>query len=108
MESCHCNHTETSESLTVKAARLADCLEEGIRSFIGAGDQNLGDMEVGLEQQSRELLRAAAEKAAQQKAGLTPPVCPVCHLALSRVSQDHQRSFECRFGTITLRRARGY
>src|SRR5580704_2994895 len=108
IESCHCNHTEPSESLSVKAARLADCLEEEIRSFMVASDQNLGDIELGLEQQSRELLRAAAEKAAQQKADLTPPVCPVCHSALSRVSQDHQRSFECRFGTMTLRRARGY
>ena len=108
IESCYCHHTEPSESLSVKAARLADCLEEEIRSFIVASGQNLGDIELGLEQQSRELLRAAAEKAAQEKADLTPPVCPVCHSALSRVSQDHLRSFECRFGTITLRRARGY
>src|ERR1700733_7002489 len=108
IESCHCNHTEPSESLSVKAARLADCLEKEIRSFMVASDQNLGDIELGLEQQSRELLRTAAAKAAQQKADLTPPVCPVCHSALSRVSQDHPRSFECRFGTIALRRARGY
>src|SRR5580658_8808616 len=73
IESCHCNHTEPSESLSVKAARLADCLEKEIRSFMVASDQNLGDIELGLEQQSRELLRTAAAKAAQQKADLTPP-----------------------------------
>jgi hypothetical protein len=108
VEPCYCHHTESSESLSVKAARLADCLEEEIGSFLVASDQNLGDIELGLEEHGKELLRAAAQKAAQRKADLTPPVCPDCHSALSRVSQDHQRSFECRFGTITLRRARGY
>src|SRR5580693_10717856 len=108
IESCYCHHTEPSESLSVKAARLADCLEEEIRSFIVASGQNLGDIELGLEQQSRELLRAAAEKAAQEKADLTPPVCPVCQQQLSRVTGDHRRSFECKFGTITIGRQRGY
>lgn len=96
------------ESLTVKAARLADALEQDIRTFLVASDQNLGDMEVQIEQQSRELMRAAAEKAAQQKADLTPPVCPVCQKPLSQVTADHRRSFECKFGTITLGRSRGY
>jgi hypothetical protein len=107
-EPCHCQPTEPSESLSVKAARLADGLERGIRQFLASEEQNLGDIELELERQSRQLLRQAAEKAAQKKADLTPPLCPVCQAALSRVSQDHQRSFECRFGTITLRRARGY
>jgi hypothetical protein len=65
-------------------------------------------MELALEQQSRELLRQAAEKAAQQKADGTPPICPVCGHKLSRLSADHARSFECRFGSITVRRCRGY
>ena len=94
--------------MSVKAARLADSLEEQIRLFVNSGDQNLGDIEMELEQQSRELLRQAAEKAAQKKADLTPPVCPACQSALSQVSRDHARSFECRFGTLTLRRTRGY
>jgi hypothetical protein len=99
---------ESSESLSAKAARLAESLEQEIRQFIASEEQNLGDMEMELERQSRELLRQAAEKAAQKKADLTPPRCPVCKGALSQVSHDHQRSFECRFGTITLRRQRGY
>lgn len=98
----------SAESLALKAVRLAEALEEGIGRFLLASDQTLGDIEVQIEQQSRELKRAAAEKAAQQKADLTPPVCPVCHQPLSQVSANHRRSFECQFGTITLGRSRGY
>jgi hypothetical protein len=96
------------ESLAVKAARLADTLEEGVQRFLMSDEQNLGDIELEIEQQSRELLRAAAEKAAQKKADLTPPVCPVCQKPLSRMSGEHRRSFECKFGTITIGRTRGY
>src|SRR5580693_10396714 len=102
------SHSEPSESLAVTAARLADSLEQDVRDFLVASDQNLGDIEVQMEQQSRELLRVAAEKAAQKKADLTPPICPVCKQALSRMTPDHGRSFECRFGTITITRNRGY
>ena len=105
---CGSSHSETSESLAVRAARVADALEQDVRDFLVASAQNLGDIEVQLEQQSRELLRAAAEKAAQKKADLTPPVCPVCQQRLSRVMGGHRRSFECRFGTITIERGRGY
>jgi len=90
------------------AARLADALEQDVRDFLVASDQNLGDIEVQIEQQSRELLRVAAEKAAQKKAHLTPPVCPVCRQRLRRVTEDHRRSFDCKFGTITIARSRGY
>jgi hypothetical protein len=94
--------------LVVTAARLADLLEQDVRDFLVASDQNLGDIEVQIEQQSRELLRLAAEKAGQKKADLTPPVCPVCQQRLSRVTGGHRRSFECKFGTIFLERSRGY
>jgi hypothetical protein len=107
-KSCPVHRTELSESLSVKAARLAESLEQEIRQFIASEEQNLGDIEMELERQSRELLRQAAEKAAQKKADLTPPLCPVCKGALRQISRDHQRSFECRFGTITLGRLRGY
>jgi hypothetical protein len=94
--------------LGVKAARLADALEDDVRAFVRASDENLGDIELQIEQQSRELLRVATEKAAQKKADVTPPVCPVCQKPLSQVSHGHQRSFECKFGTITVGRSRGY
>ena len=50
-----CHHTEKSESLAVRAARLAESLEREVRNFIVAADQNLGDIEVQIERQSREL-----------------------------------------------------
>ena len=97
-----------AESLAATATRLAEALEQEVRAFVMASDENLGDIELQIEQQSRELLRVAAEKAAQRKAEVTPPVCPVCQKPLSRVTQGHQRSFECKFGTITIGRTRGY
>ena len=101
-------HSAPVASLAVKAARLADALEADIRGFLVASDQNLGDIEVQIERESRGLLRAAAEQAAQKKADLTPPVCPVCQKPLTQVTTDHRRSFECKFGTITIGRKRGY
>src|SRR5512140_2823228 len=102
------NCSAATESLGIQAARLADALEEDVRTFVRASDENLGDIELQIEQQSRELLRTATEKAAQKKAGVTPPVCPVCRKPLSQVSHGHQRSFECKFGTIRVARSRGY
>ncbi len=56
------------EWLTVRVARLAESLEQSVRDFIVAGDQSLGDIEVQVERQSRELQRQATEKAVQAKA----------------------------------------
>jgi hypothetical protein len=102
------NRSAGAESLGVKAARLAETLEEDVRTFVQAGNENLGDIELQIEQQSRELLRAATEKAAQKKADVTPPVCPVCQKPLRQVRHGHPRSFECKFGTIKVERGRGY
>ena len=98
----------SSEALGVSAARLAVCLEGKIKEFVAAGDQNLGSIELAIEKESRELLRQATEKAAQEKANVVPPVCPLCHQPLSRLSADHGRTFESKFGPITVRRTRGY
>ena len=43
---CECHETEPSESLTVWAARLADSLDQSVRDFIVASDENLGDIEL--------------------------------------------------------------
>jgi len=107
-EPCVCHNAEKSESLAVRAARLAESLEREVRHFIVATDENLGDIEVRIERQSREIQRQATEKAAQSKADATPPICPVCKQKLGRVSGDHGRSFESRFGTIRVVRERGY
>lgn len=104
-----CHHaTEKADSLTVTAARLADSLEQSVRDFLLATDQNLGDIELQMEQESRELLRQATEKAAQKKADSTPPVCPHCRQPLSRISAGHARTFESKFGPINVGRQRGY
>jgi hypothetical protein len=94
--------------LTLTAARLAVALTDTVGRFVQASDQNLGHVETQVAQQAQELLRQATETAAQQKADATPPRCPDCGRPLSRLSPDHARSFDTRFGTIRVRRTRGY
>ena len=106
--SCVGQPAESPEGLGVTAARLAARLEQNVHDFIVASDQNLGNIEMQIEQQSRELQRQATEKAAQKKAEVTPPNCPLCQKPLSRVSGDHGRTFESKFGSIRVVRARGY
>jgi hypothetical protein len=99
--------TGPAEALAITAARLASGLDAVIERFLAA-DQNLGHLEVQVQEQAQELLRQATEKAAQQKADLCPPVCPVCQQTLTRLSHDHTRSFATRFGEVRVRRTRGY
>jgi hypothetical protein len=40
---CICEHTGESESLTLKAVRLAERLEQSVNKLIVGADQNLGD-----------------------------------------------------------------
>lgn len=68
----------------------------------------MGHLEEEILQKTQELQRVALEEASQKKADLTPPVCPVCKNKLSRVTQDHERSYQTRFGQVTIRRARGW
>ena len=107
-EACVCSCHSGAESLAVKAAKLSDRLEQSVRDFLVATDQNLGDIELEVERQSQELLRAATEKAAQKKADCAPPRCPVCQQGLSRMNHGHERTFQTRFGPVTIRRSRGY
>jgi len=97
-----------SEPLAVPAARLAGALEALLRHFTHASDQNLGHLEVQIAQAAQELLRQATARGAQQKADATPPQCPVCQRPLSRLSADQPRTFDTRFGPVTVRRTRGY
>jgi hypothetical protein len=96
------------EPLGVLAARAACALEHSIQRLVAGSDQNLGHLEVQAAQAVKELLRQTIERGAQAKADATPPVCPVCGQALSRHSADHPRTFESRFGSITVKRVRGY
>src|ERR1043166_3382028 len=96
------------EPVAVLAARAACALDRSIQGFVKASDQNLGHLELQAAKDVQELLRQATERGAQAKADVTPPVCPVCHKPLTRVSAGHARTFETRYGAITVKRARGY
>lgn len=96
------------EPLPVLAARTACALEKSIEHLVMASDQNLGHLELQAAHDVQELLRQSVERGAQAKAGATPPVCPVCHQKLSRLAHDHPRTFDSRFGSITVKRTRGY
>jgi hypothetical protein len=73
-----------------------------------ASDQSLGHLEVQAARDVQDLLRAALERGAQAKADATPPLCPVCRQKLTRLSADQPRTFESRYGSITVKRTRGY
>jgi hypothetical protein len=97
-----------SEPLAVMAARAACALERSLQRFVLAGEQNLGHLELQAAGDVQELLGQALERGAQAKADATPPLCPVCQQKLTRLSAGHPRSFESRYGTITVKRLRGY
>jgi hypothetical protein len=98
----------SSEPLAVLAARAGCVLEHSIQRLVVGSDQNLGHLEIQAAQDVKELLRQTIERGAQAKAEATPPGCPVCGQTLSRLSADHPRTFESRFGSITVKRTRGY
>ncbi len=101
-------HVLVSEPLAVLAARASCSLEQSIRRCTLASDQNLGHLEVQAARDVQELLRAAMERGAQAKADATPPTCPVCQQKLTRLSGEHPRTFQSRYGSITVQRTRGY
>src|ERR1700722_1631143 len=94
-----------SEPLAVHAARSACGLEHSIQRFTATGDQNLGHLEVQVAQDVQNLLREAVQRGAQAKADNPPPWCPVCEQKLSRLSAGHPRTFDTRFGSITVKRS---
>ena len=83
-------------------------LQAGLSRSIQASDQTMGHLEEEILHQTRELERTVLEEATQKKAEQAPPVCPVCGHKLSRVTQGHERSYQTRFGVITIRRLRGW
>jgi hypothetical protein len=83
-------------------------LQEGLVQSVEASDQTLGHLEEQLLRGTLDLQRQLLQEAAQKKADATPPRCPVCGRALSRCTSGHARTFETRFGPVTLRRTRGW
>ena len=96
------------DALGVIATRAACALEQSLQRFVLAGDQNLGHLEDQAARDVQALLRAATQRAAQAKADAAPPLCPVCRKELTRLSEGHARTFDTRFGAITIQRTRGY
>lgn len=98
----------STEPLAVLAARAACALEHSLQRLAQASDQNLGHLEVQAAHDVRELLRQAIQRGAQAKTAATPPTCPVCGQPLTRLSAGHTRTFQSRYGDITVVRTRGY
>ena len=105
---CKSQLAGASEPLAVLGARTACWLERSHQGFLQASDQNLGHFEVQAVQDVQELLRQATQRAAQAKADATPPLCPVCGHKLTRLCAEQTRTFDTRFGSITIQRTRGY
>ena len=98
----------TVESLPALAARTAATLEQSLVRFLAAADHNLGHLETQSAHDVQALLRETLRQGAQAKADATPLRCPVCGRPLTRCSPGHARTFQSRFGDLTLLRTRGY
>lgn len=83
-------------------------LTAGLARSLQAADQNLGDLEEEILRHTGDLERRLLEETAQKKAAATPPLCPVCGHALSQCTHDHPRTFQSRFGPVTIKRLRGW
>ena len=102
---------QTDGSFETFARPVADWqarLTAGLSRSVEASDQNLGHLEEEILQATRGLERQLLEAAAQKKADQSPPVCPVCGHKLSRCTRDHERTFQSRFGLVTVKRLRGW
>lgn len=96
------------EALAGPMADWAARLTAGLTRSVQASEQTLGHLEEEILQQTRGLERQLLEEAAQKKADQTPPRCPVCGHALSRRTPGHARTYQTRFGPVTIRRLRGW
>jgi len=104
----NCTSLKSSEPLAVLAAGAACALEASMQRLVQARDQNLGHLERQVAHDVEKLLQASVQRGAQAKAEATPPFCPVCGRPLTRLSEGHARTFDTRFGSITIQRTRGY
>lgn len=86
----------------------ANQMETTLDRTVRCADQGMGHLEEQLTVGTQELQRQALERAAQAKAEATPPRCPVCGRPLTRKQRDHQRTIATRFGSVKIRRTRGW
>lgn len=96
------------EAIPQAVAVWQERLTAGLSRVIQASDQTMGHLEEEILQRTRDLERVVLEEAAQKKADGSPPVCPVCGGKLSRLTHGHERSYQTRFGVVTIRRSRGW
>jgi hypothetical protein len=83
-------------------------LTAGLNRTIHNTSQTMGDLERQILQQTQGLERRLLEEASQKKADQSPPLCPVCGNKLNRLSHGHERTYQTRFGSVTIRRSRGW
>jgi len=83
-------------------------LSAGLNRTVQSPKQTMGDLEREILQQTQGLERKLLEEASQKKADQTPPVCPACGHKLSRLSHGYERTYQTRFGPVTIRRSRGW
>ena len=112
MNNCCLNavpHSGSSfETLAGPVADWTARLTAGFARSVQARDQTLGHLEEEILHQTRGLECRLLEEAAQKKADQTPPTCPVCGQPLTRRTADQERSYQTRFGPVTIRRLRGW
>jgi len=83
-------------------------LSAGLNRTVLNANQTMGDLERQILQQTQGLERRLLEEASQKKADQSPPVCPVCGHKLGRLTHGHERTYQTRFGPVTIRRSRGW
>jgi hypothetical protein len=101
-------HHGSFEVFPKAIAAWQERLQAGLSRSLRASDQTMGHLEEEILHKTQDLERVVLEEAAQKKADGAPPVCPVCGNKLSRVTHGHERSYQARFGVVTIRRARGW
>jgi len=101
-------HHGSFEAFGRPMAAWAERLSAGLRRSVQASEHTLGHLEEEILHQTHELERALLGEAAQQKADATPPTCPICGHKLTRRTRGHERTYQTRFGPITVRRLRGW
>ena len=102
-------HSDSSfETFAQPVADWQARLTSGLSRSLQASDQNLGHLEEEILHSTRDLERKLLAEAAQKKADQSPPVCPVCGHQLSRCTREHARTFQSRFGPVTVHRLRGW
>ena len=96
------------ESLELLGPDWMRRMQSELEASVCAGDEDLGHLEERLMKRTHELQRIVLEEAAQKKAEGTAIQCPACGGKLTRCSGGHARSFQSRFGEITIVRVRGW